>query len=157
MALQTSGISLDDFGQGVAAGKLSLEFAGHLLDEPRGLLDTTRHELLSELGLSADWSDRLAVLIGQEKPAVQAWALTPPNLSALSRENGVSRWSGGSCTSAFPSPERELAIVGRYPHVETSSSMVSLPRGRALVPMSPSSAPRPSRAPCWAMGLPRKC
>jgi hypothetical protein len=109
MALQTSGISLDDFGQGVAAGKLSLEFAGHLLDEPRGLLDTTRHELLSELGLSADWSDRLAVLIGQEKPAVQAWALTPPNLSALSRENGVSRWSG----VLAPRPSRAPSVSSR--------------------------------------------
>ena len=64
LALERFGVSLEDFARGVAAGTLSLEFAGHLFEEPHGLLDTTRQELLDELGLARDWSERLAVLIG---------------------------------------------------------------------------------------------
>jgi adenylate cyclase len=64
LALEDSGISLDDVGRAIADGTLSFAFAEFATAAPVGLIDKTRAQLLDELGLNPGVAAQLEAALG---------------------------------------------------------------------------------------------
>lgn len=64
LALERSGIDLEEVAEAVGEGRLSLRFAGQVIAEPVGLTDRTHAEAASDLGLEPDLVRRLQLAFG---------------------------------------------------------------------------------------------
>jgi adenylate cyclase len=64
LAIESSGVSLQDLGRGIAEGHVSLDFAAYSNVPPVGLLGKTYRDLAVELGVSAELVERIRSALG---------------------------------------------------------------------------------------------
>jgi adenylate cyclase len=102
-ALEASGISLEDIGQAIRSGHLSLSFLDLLFSQPAGYTTKTYRDVCVEMGWTTDFVERVHEALG----------LVPPSPDDRVREDDLAMFPIGQFALGLGMPEANILRVLR--------------------------------------------